>query len=64
MLESGAESQPLVTAHQGMALMELGQKGIPLDKLIVGKPVTSEDVNNSGCVNSLCRRGVLLISLD
>ena len=47
-----------------MALMELEQKGIPLDKLVIGKPVTSEDVNNSGCVNSLCRRGVLLISLD
>ena len=35
-----------------MALMELGQKGIPLDKLVVGKPVTSEDVNNSGCVEA------------
>lgn len=47
-----------------MALMELEQKGIPLDKLVIGKPVTSEDVNNSGCVKSLCGRDVLLISLD
>jgi len=35
-----------------MALMELDQKGVPLDKMVIGKPVTADDVNNSGCVKS------------
>jgi len=32
-----------------MSVMEIHQtRNVPLEKIVIGKPVTAEDVNNSG----------------